>query len=130
MFGFDEGFKLEVPLARVHLVGEEPSPIVPVARATWASSGHLAGVHRNIQWSRMTSLKARFDKAPRIFICHKDRGPRSRLVNQYHPPELANAGQLREGIQALSGVRRCDEPEYLEEDFDRNVVDGPVCLER
>ena len=90
---------------------------LPVARVTWTSPYHLADVYRNIQWSGVTFLEARFDEAPKIFLGRKDHGQHTRLVNQYHPPE------------PTTSRRRTGSLGYAE-DFDRNVVDGSGCWSR
>ena len=85
----------------------------------------LAGIHRYIQGSGVTSFETHLDEFSAIPMYYKDGGPQVRLVNECRRPELANVGQLRKVVQAVSGAWRCDELEDFEEYFDGDFVSGP-----
>ena len=122
--GFGEGLELEVPLARVPLVGHQPPSTSLVARTTLPRPTYPSSFHRNIQRGRITPFETHLDKGPTIVVRNEDCGPHSRLVNQRHPPKSADVRQLREIVRAPSDTWGCDNLENPKEDFDGNVVDG------
>lgn len=125
MFGCGKGFDHEVPFAGIPIVGEEPLPFIPVASTPWMDPPLLAGIHRYIRGSGVTSFETHLDEFSAIPLCYKDGGPQVRLVNERRPPELANVGQLRKVVQAVSGAWRRDELEdfeYFDGDFVSEVL--------
>lgn len=124
MPGFSEGFEHEVPFTWISLVGEEPVPPVPVARARWLILPTPVDIHCYIQRGGKTPFQTHLDKTATVTWGDENRGPCPRVVDQRNPPEFANMGELRARIHAFNSSWRCEELEYSEEDLERDFVDG------
>ena len=87
-------------------------------------------IHRDLQGDRVASLKTRLDKASAVGLGNENRGPCFRFVDQRGSPKLANVGQLQEGVQTISGTRRCEGFKDCVEDLGGSFVDGSALLGR
>lgn len=127
---FDEGFEREVPFAWIDLVRNESRHSIPVARTRLVNFPGIASIHRDPQGDVTAALEAHLDKTAAVGWGSENRGPCFWPVAQRGPPELANVGQLQEGVHTTSGVRWCGELKDYVEDLGGGFVDGTAPLGR
>jgi hypothetical protein len=109
VFLFGEEVELEMPLAGIRFVGQQPFPGSLVACTVRVDFAQLSSLYRDIQHDRIASLKACLDKASAIGLHNRDCRPQSSLIDERHPPEPTNMGQFYQAIEAISRAWMGDE---------------------
>lgn len=91
--------------AWVNLVRNEPWPLVLIARAQRVDWPLIVGIYLDFQEDKTAFLETRLDKASAVGSGSVDRGPCLRFVVQRDPPEVANVGQLQDGVHVIPSAR-------------------------